>query len=82
MNKQAAVKDMNIIRKLGIEALIEKLGPIGMVEFMQQFDTGYGDYTKERHSWQDNLRIEDICAEINLHTKTDASLGRRHGVTR
>jgi hypothetical protein len=55
------VKDMNSIRKLGIEALNEKLGPL---EFMRQFDSGYGDYTKERHNWMDGLTIEDINNEI------------------
>ncbi|MDR3284828.1 MAG: hypothetical protein LBS97_06590 [Treponema sp.] len=60
MTSQAPVKDMNTIRKLGIEVLTERLGPIGMIEFMHQFDSGYGDYTKERHEWLDNLSIEDI----------------------
>ena len=55
---------MNTIRKLGIEALTERLGPIGMVEFMRQFDSGYGDYTKERHKWLDHLTIEEISNEI------------------
>jgi hypothetical protein len=35
-----------------------------MVEFMRQFDSGYGDYTKERHKWLDGLTIEDISNEI------------------
>jgi len=60
----ALTKDMNSIRKLGIDALTEKLGPIGMVEFMRQFDSGYGDYTKERDTWLNNLTIEDISNEI------------------
>jgi DNA-directed RNA polymerase len=64
MTSLALTKDMNSIRKLGIDALTEKLGPIGMVEFMRQFDSGYGDYTKERHTWLDNLTIEDINSEI------------------
>ncbi|GHV48581.1 hypothetical protein AGMMS49546_39220 [Spirochaetia bacterium] len=64
MNNQTIARDLNVIRKLGIEALIEKLGPIGMVEFMHQFDSGYGDYTKERHAWLDNLTIENISLEI------------------
>jgi hypothetical protein len=64
MISQALTKDMNSIRKLGIDALTEKLGPIGMVEFMRQFDSGYGDYTKERHTWLDNLTIEDISNEV------------------
>ncbi|MDR2097076.1 MAG: hypothetical protein LBP37_00980 [Spirochaetaceae bacterium] len=64
MNNQLMVKDMGTIRKLGIDALNEKLGPIGMVEFLRQFDSGYGDYTKERYKWLDGLTIEDISAEI------------------
>jgi hypothetical protein len=64
MVSQEAVKDMNTIRKMGIEALNEKLGPVGMIEFMRQFDSGYGDYTKERHNWLDTLSIEDISTEI------------------
>jgi len=64
MINQALAKDKNSIRRLGIDALTEKLGPIGMVEFMRQFDSGYGDYTKERHAWLDNLTMEDIINEI------------------
>jgi hypothetical protein len=64
MISHALPKDMGSIRKLGIDALTEKLGPIGMVEFMRQFDSGYGDYTKERHAWLDNLTVEDIHREI------------------
>jgi hypothetical protein len=53
-------RDINTIRKMGLEALLEKLGPVDMVEFMQQFDSGYGNYTKERHAWLDNISIETI----------------------
>jgi hypothetical protein len=64
MISQTVAKDMNSIRRLGIEALTEKLGPLGMAEFMRQFDSGYGDYTKERHDWQAGLTVEDISGEI------------------
>ena len=64
MVSQVLARDMNSIRRLGIDALTEKLGPIGMIEFIRQFDSGYGDYTKERHTWLDNLTIEDINKEI------------------
>ena len=64
MISQELAKDKNSVRRLGIDALTEKLGPIGMIEFMRQFDSGYGDYTKERHAWLDNLTIEDITNEI------------------
>lgn len=44
--------DVNIsnpieIRNAG-KALQGALGPAGMVKFMRQYDTGYGDYTKEK----------------------------------
>jgi hypothetical protein len=64
MISQTLTKDINSIRRLGINALTEKLGPIGMIEFMRQFDTGYGDYTKERHSWLNDLTIDEISNEI------------------
>jgi hypothetical protein len=70
MTSQTILKDMGAIRKLGIEALNEKLGPLGMIEFMRQFDSGYGDYTKERHNWLDGLTIEAITNEIkNIKSK-------------
>ncbi len=57
------VRDLNTIRRMGIEALTEKLGPVGMVEFIRQFDSGYGDYTKERHEWLDDLDIDTIVKQ-------------------
>ncbi len=54
------VKDLCTIRRKGIEALSEKLGPVGMVEFIRQFDSGYGNYTKERHAWLDEIDIKTI----------------------
>ncbi len=61
-------KDLGTIRKLGIEALTEKLGPVGMVEFLRQFDSGYGDYTKERHEWLDKIDINAISKQISTKT--------------
>ena len=47
------------IRNAGVKALQEALGPVGMVKFMQQYDTGYGDYTKEKQE-QPNISLEEI----------------------
>ena len=52
------------IRKDGLDALIKKLGPDGMIRFMQQFDSGRGDYTKDRHLLLDNYSIDDVIQEI------------------
>ncbi len=39
------------IRLAGLKVLARELGPVGMVRFLQQFETGQGDYSKERHEW-------------------------------
>ena len=36
------------VREVGIESLTLTLGPVGMIRFLQQFETGHGDYTAER----------------------------------
>lgn len=41
------------IRTVGVQVLKEALGPVGVVRFIQQFDLGHGDYTKERQNEPD-----------------------------
>ncbi|MGD0884446.1 MAG: hypothetical protein ABSA46_06130 [Thermodesulfovibrionales bacterium] len=53
-----------VIRKVGLEAVAKKLGPLGMVRFLQQFETGRGDYTKERDQWLKDADIKEIISEI------------------
>jgi hypothetical protein len=60
-------RDLSTIRRKGIEALTEKLGPVGMVEFIRQFDSGYGDYTKERHEWLDDENVAKISRQIKTN---------------
>ena len=52
------------IRKLGLEALANALGPVGMVRFLQQFESGLGDYTKERELWLKDMDTKTIVKEI------------------
>jgi hypothetical protein len=37
------------IRKNGYKALIDSLGVVGMLRFLQQLEMSTGDYTLERH---------------------------------
>jgi len=39
------------IRQQGLKALARELGPAGLVRFLQQFESGRGDYTSDRHQW-------------------------------
>ena len=47
------------IRNVGIKALQEALGPVGMVKFMQHYDMGYGDDTREKQE-QPDISLDEI----------------------
>ena len=61
---------LNEIRKIGLQALMEKLGPVGMVRFLQQFETGHGDYTAERESWLTETDTDTLVAQIQQKRQT------------
>ncbi len=52
------------IRRAGLEALVERLGPAGTLRFLQMFDPGQGDYTAERHEWLDKLTLNEVLAAV------------------
>ena len=52
------------IRIEGLKALERHLGPEGMIRFLQQFETGRGDYTKERHKWLKDTSVETLAKKI------------------
>lgn len=60
----AQVMTPNEIRRAGIQVLVQGLGTVGMVRFLQQSEMGWGDYTKERHQWLGNPTLEEIRADI------------------
>jgi hypothetical protein len=53
------------VRQAGVQVLNRELGPTAMIRFLQQYERGYGDYSKERHEWMDNFSISDIVEQIN-----------------
>ncbi len=54
------------IRAAGLAALTRELGPVGMARFLQQFETGRGDYTRERESWLGGETVETLADKIRL----------------
>jgi hypothetical protein len=52
------------IRREGLQALLDRLGPAGTIRFLQQYDAGRGDYTKERHQWLDGVTIDEVVEDI------------------
>ena len=49
------------IRMVGMKALKDALGNVGAVRFLQQYDLGYEDYTKEKQNEPD-LSLDEIDA--------------------
>lgn len=52
------------IRSLGFEALLRELGPAGAIRFIQQYETGQGDYTRDRKKWLPKKSAREIAKEI------------------
>ena len=60
------------IRQHGLEVLKRELGVVGMVRFMQQFTSGKGDYSVERHQLLDQLTPEEIINQIHALQQRNA----------
>ena len=53
-------------RPFGLEALKNALGTVGATRFLQQFDTGSGDYTKEKYAMSEE-DAESVYAELGKY---------------
>jgi hypothetical protein len=57
---------MNEIRKAGIDALVKELGPVNAIRFLQQYETGKGDYTKERDKITTGMTMESFWKNMEM----------------
>lgn len=62
--KNASYLTLNEIRTLGFEALLRELGPVGAIRFIQQYETGHGDYTRDRRKWLPKKTVREIGKQI------------------
>jgi hypothetical protein len=66
MNVQA--KPLSEITRNAINLLSKEMGIVDTVRFLNQFTTGYGDYTKERDALFKDLTLDDVLAAIKKAT--------------
>jgi len=66
MIKTVDVNNLLEVRKVGLEALKEALGAVGTARFLQQYDKGSGDYSKEKYE-QPDLSFEEIEFLLGKH---------------
>ncbi|MEQ8192578.1 MAG: hypothetical protein ABRQ39_31725 [Candidatus Eremiobacterota bacterium] len=55
---------LNEIREYGLQVLIKELGPAGLIRFLQQYETGYGDYSVDRHKLLKETTVEKLAEDI------------------
>jgi hypothetical protein len=58
-------RTLDEVRRDGLEALRQRLGRADMIRFLQQFETGRGDYARERHPWVDQTTLDEIERKAN-----------------
>ena len=52
------------ILELGFEALVDKLGPVGMIRFIHQFEAGTGNFTEDRQQWLGMSDVEALAKQL------------------
>lgn len=57
------------IRVLGFETLLRELGPAATIRFMQQYESGRGNYTRDCHQWLPKRSVKDLAKEIAKQKK-------------
>ena len=67
MNIDAMTLDK--IKQLGIKALMRELGPAGMIRFIQQYETGEGNYSEERHKKLVKTDVKALVGKIRSKRK-------------
>ena len=54
------------ITREAIQVLYQEIGVVDTVRFLNQFTTGFGDYTMERDALFADKTLDDILTEIKL----------------
>ena len=58
------------ITQCATHILSKEMGVTDTIRFINQFISGYGDYTKEREQLFSDLSLEDIISEIKRERNT------------
>jgi hypothetical protein len=62
MNVQT--KPLSEITQQAIDLLLTEMGIVNTLRFLNQFTTGYGDYTQERQALFKDLTLDELLATM------------------
>ena len=65
------MKTQNEIIEQGYKALVDSLGVVDAIRFIQHFSPGKGNYTEERHQWLEQKSLDDVFQDIGQLGKDD-----------
>ena len=52
------------LRQRGYQALVDSLGPIDAIRFLQQAGWGVGNYTEERQQWLSSVTRQEFWQDV------------------
>ena len=67
MNTAVNFKNQSEVRREGLDALIDRLGRVGAIRFLQLFSVCGGDSVQEKHASDaayESMTIDEIADEI------------------
>ena len=67
-------RTLHEIRTIGFEALLRELGPAGAIRFIQQYETGRGDYARDRHKFLPQMSVEEIGRQIHKDREANSKM--------
>lgn len=66
-----AKTQQEVVRQ-GYRALVDALGVVDALRFIQYFNPGQGDYTQERREWLEQTPLIDILTSMKQRRDEDA----------
>ena len=70
------VRPLAEITTEALKVLYKEIGIVNTVRFINQFTTGYGDYTQERELLFADMTLDDIVSEIKRKRRPSRSVGK------
>ena len=62
-------KNLSEITQQAIDVLLKEVGVANTIRFLNQFSTGYGNYTEERENLFEDLTLNEILAQLKNLTE-------------
>ena len=75
----AEARPLAKITQEAIRILFREIGVVNTVRFINQYTTGYGNYTKERRELFADQTLDDLVSQIKQRRERKASAGSNAG---